>query len=98
MSAFAIMVLDPFTLIVSPDFDKPVPADIVQLPENWENVKSEPDDYPTVIGLLDVKTHPLSAFVLPSSTNVKAPAVTLSSSSKSVALSNVKLVSLIVIV
>ena len=56
-----------------PDLLKPVPAVICPAPLNWVNDKSV---VPNVIVSLVVNTNPLSALVVPSSTNINIPAVT----------------------
>ena len=70
-SAFATMVASPaITLSVVPLLVMPAPATIVPCVEYWENARlSVPT---TSLPLLLVHTHPVSALVVPSSTNTKA--------------------------
>ena len=71
------------TLKVEPVFVIPVPAVTVADDENCVNDNAV---VPTVIAPVVDNTKPAFAFVVPSSTNVKEPAVTSASVSKSVAL------------
>ena len=71
------------TLNSLPDLLKPVPAVITAELENCVNAIAV---VPTVILPVVDKTKPVLAFVVPSSINVKAPAVTSVVESKSVAL------------
>jgi hypothetical protein len=76
---------NPFTVAIE-IAEIPTPA-----PANCVNVIAVPAAPPTVIESFVVKTHAVSARVVPSSMNIKALAVTSVSASKSVALSHTPL-------
>ena len=68
-----ITTFESSTSIVFPDLVKPEPAVINPAPLNCVYSKLV---VPTVIEPSVDKTHPVSPLIVPSSTNVKAPAVT----------------------
>ena len=73
-ATIAVVISSTLTLSVSPDFDKPSPAVIAPAPENCVNSIAVD---PIVTGAFVVQTKPASALTVPSSTNVKAPGISL---------------------